>query len=249
MTTAVITGGASGIGAAVAELWVSRGGRVAILDRDSEGIEQSTSRLGDAAVGVVTDVTSTTAVKDALASVATAFDDRLDAVINCAGVAGAFSASEGDDEEWMRMIDIHLNGTMRVCRAAYPLLKQSENSAIVNISSISAAVAMPGRSSYSAAKAGIEGLTRVLAVEWSPGIRVNAIAPGFVKTPLSDAMAASGRMDPRPAIARTPLGRFALPDEIAKTAWFLATRESSFITGQVIRVDGGITIAGGYTSS
>ncbi|KQW42708.1 hypothetical protein ASC77_23800 [Nocardioides sp. Root1257] len=242
----LITGGASGIGEATAALWVERGGRIAILDRSQEAINGALERLGPGAVGVLADVTDPPTLRAAVAEAAGAFDGRLDAVVNCAGIARPISAADGDDDEWSEMVDIHLNGTMRVCRAARPYLLASGRAAIVNVSSIAGSIGMPGRSSYSSAKAGIEGLTRALAVEWSPEIRSNGVAPGFVKTPLSDAMVAAGKMDPAPAIARTPLDRFARPEEIAEAIYFLASPAASFISGQILRVDGGITVEGDW---
>ncbi|MFE7423825.1 SDR family NAD(P)-dependent oxidoreductase [Rhodococcus sp. NPDC057529] len=246
---ALITGGASGIGAAVANLWVQRGGRVAILDMNQDAIDRVVAAFGKGSAGFKADVTSAGEVDAALTGVSDAFGGQLDAVVNCAGIARPIAAADGPDGEWARMVDIHLNGTMRVCRSAYSLLKSSDRAAIVNISSIAGAVGMSGRSSYSAAKAGIDGLTRALAVEWSPAVRVNAVAPGFVTTPLSEEMIATGKVDPAPVIARTPLARYGTTAEIASAVNFLASPEASFVTGQILRVDGGITIAGNWYAS
>lgn len=138
---------------------------------------------------------------------------------------------------------------MRVNRAAHRYLENSDRAAVVNISSIAGSVGLPGRTNYSAAKAGIEGLTRGLAVEWSPDIRVNCVAPGYVSTPMIDRLVSDGKLDSAPVIARTPLNRFADPAEIASAIHFLISPQASFVTGQTLRVDGGLTIEGDWYAS
>jgi NAD(P)-dependent dehydrogenase (short-subunit alcohol dehydrogenase family) len=134
-------------------------------------------------------------------------------------------------------------GAIRMSRAAYPLLRESPQGAIVYMSSMGARLGVAERLGYNAAKAGIEGVTRTLAVEWVPdGIRVNAVAPAWVKTPAIAGLIDSGYLDPTPVEKRTPLGRFADPREIAEVIAFLLAPASSYITGQSITVDGGMTI-------
>lgn len=145
------------------------------------------------------------------------------------------------------MLDIHLSGSMRSCRAAYPLLLKSDRAAIVNIASVAALTGMPGRASYTTAKAGIAGLTRTLAVEWGPqGIRTNAVGPGYVRTALTDTLIDEGKLDDRPIRARTALGRFAEPGEIAEAIHFLCSPAASFINGHLLMADGGLTIDGNW---
>jgi NAD(P)-dependent dehydrogenase (short-subunit alcohol dehydrogenase family) len=245
--TALVTGGGSGIGAGVAERWVSQGGRVAIVDVNPAAVEETVARLGsERALGRVADVRNADAVEDAVRSVGEAFDGRLDAAVNCAGVAQSIVAAEAADEDWVRLVDIHLSGTMRVCRSAFPFLKSSDQAAIVNVSSMAASNGVPNRSNYCAAKAGIEGLTRSLAVEWAPHIRVNAVAPGFVQTKMIDSLIAEGKLDATPVIRRTPLGRFASPDEIAAVICFLLSPGGAYVTGETVRVDGGLSIDGNW---
>ncbi len=246
----LVTGGAGGIGGSTADQWVAAGGRVAIMDLSPDAVAAKVDELGaDVAVAAVADVRNDAAVEQAVRSAAERFGGRLDAVVNCAGIAQPIVAAEGADEDWVRMIDIHLNGHMRVNRAAHRYLLNSDRAAVVNISSIAGSVGLPGRTNYSAAKSGIEGLTRGLAVEWCPTIRVNCIAPGYVNTPMIDRLVRDGTLDTTPVIARTPLARFADPVEIAHAIMFLLSPQASFITGQTLRVDGGLTIEGDWYAS
>ena len=246
----LVTGGAGGIGGSVADQWVAAGGRVAVLDVSRPALDAKVSLLGsEVAIGLVADVRDDAQVEKAVTEAGTAFDSCLDAVVNCAGIAQPIVAAEGADEDWVQMIDIHLNGHMRVNRAAYRFLRESSRAAIVNISSIAGSVGLPGRTNYSSAKSGIEGLTRGLAVEWCPDIRVNCVAPGYVNTPMIDRLVSEGKLDTRPVIARTPLDRFADPAEIAAAINFLLSPQASFITGQTLRVDGGLTIEGDWYAS
>jgi NAD(P)-dependent dehydrogenase (short-subunit alcohol dehydrogenase family) len=145
------------------------------------------------------------------------------------------------------MLNIHLTGTMRTCRAAYQLLRQSGGGTIVNLASVAALTGMPGRASYTTAKAGIAGLTRTLAVEWAPeGIRTNAVGPGYVRTALTETLVAEGKLDDAPIKARTPLGRFAEPQEIAEVIYFLSSAASSYVNGHLLMADGGMTVDGNW---
>lgn len=246
---ALITGGASGIGFASARRWIRGGGRVAVLDLSMDAIRIAVDALGgeDVAMGRVADVTDTENVVQAVDEITAAHGGVIDAVVNCAGIARPAPASTTTDREWTNLVDIHLNGTMRVNRAAYPALCASPRAAIVNISSIAASAGMPGRSSYCAAKAGIEGLTRALAVEWAAeGIRVNSVAPGYVNSEMTAGLLAAGSLNLNPIIARTPMKRLAEPDEISSAIYFLSSPEASYVTGQTLYVDGGMSIDGNW---
>jgi short-subunit dehydrogenase len=248
MKVAAITGGASGIGFAFAQEWVSQGSRVVLLDLNAEAIDRAVESLGGSGVarGIVTDVTSNPSVVAAFESIA-ATEGRLDVGVNCAGIARPAPSAELDDDDWVSLVDIHLSGTMRACRAAHPLMKASGKGAIINISSVASRAGMPKRASYCASKAGIDGLTRVLAVEWAPdGIRVNSVAPGYVLTEMTAVNIEKGFVDPGPIIARTPLGRFAQPSEIASVIGFLASDAASYVTGHSLTTDGGMTIDGNW---
>jgi len=147
------------------------------------------------------------------------------------------------DSDWDQITSVHLDGAFKASQIAYPHLKKSPAGAIVSISSIAAHVGLPKRTSYSVSKAGIEALTRTLAVEWaSDGIRVNAIAPGFTESRNMKDLEDKGLTTPAKLLAAIPLGRFAKMSEQAAAIYFLASAEASFITGQTLIVDGGTTI-------
>jgi NAD(P)-dependent dehydrogenase (short-subunit alcohol dehydrogenase family) len=241
-----ISGGASGIGFAFAQRWIAEGGTTVLLDINGEGVRSAVETL-DAqwARGVVCDITHRASVEAAIASIAD-HERQLDALVNGAGIVEAVPAAEISDEQFAHLVDIHVFGTLRASRAAYPMLKATQGS-IVNISSVAAVMGLPKRASYGAAKAGIEGLTRTLAVEWAPdGVRVNAVAPGYTRTSMTERMIGQGKLNVGPIEARTPLGRFAQPSEIAAAISFLLCAEASFITGQTLTVDGGLTIGGNW---
>lgn len=247
---AAITGGASGIGYAFAERFLAQGGRVVLLDMNLEGLTAAVEQLGGPAVarGVVTDVTSRESVDSAFASILDS-EGRLDVGLNCAGISNPGPTADMADEDWVRLLDIHLNGTMRACRAAYPLMKAVGGGSIVNVSSVASQVGMPKRASYNAAKAGIDGLTRSLAVEWvGDNIRVNAIAPGYVRTAFTDRLIAQGNLNVAPIEARTPMHRLGEPSEIAASIAFLASDDASYVTGHSLVVDGGMTVDGNWYS-
>lgn len=245
-----VTGGASGIGFATAQLWCARGGRVVLLDLNTVQTEKTVESLthdygADRARGVHCDVTDAASVDAAVESIRT-IEGRLDALVNSAGIARPVPAEQTTDEDWNVVVDIHLGGTMRVSRAAFPLLAESAG-AIVNLSSVASTVGMPHRLSYTTVKAGMGGLTRTLAVEWAPhGIRVNAVGPGYVDTPLNQALADQGQLRADLIETRTPLNRFAQPVEIAEPIVFLCTPASSFITGHTLMADGGLTVDGNW---
>lgn len=248
MRTAVITGGGSGIGRAVAEAWLSTSAsnRAVILDRDVRATAHFPQEVASRIRSIQVDVTNTVEVDAAFADIAAA-EGSIAALVACAGISRPVATFEMTDEDWLSLIDVHLHGTMRACRAAYDLLRADEPGAIVTISSIASAFGMPKRASYNTAKTAIEGFARSLAVEWAPdGIRTNVVAPGYVTTPFTERLAAAGKLQSGPITDRTPLGRFASPQEIAKPIVWLLSDDASYITGQTLRVDGGLSIDGNW---
>ena len=245
LRVALVVGGARGIGGSTSEAFAASGFSVAVADLDGVAAADLAGRLdesGGHALGLAVDVTSRESVDAMVASVVARFG-RLDAMVDCAGIIDPRPSAEVDDAAWHRLLAVHLDGTFRCARAAYPALVASGGGTIVNIASVAAHVGIPGRLSYTAAKGAIEAMTRTLAVEWAPaGIRVNAVAPGYTSTELVQQAIDSGRLDPALLISRVPLQRFAEPSEIASVVLFLSTPASSFITAQSNVADGGLII-------
>ena len=207
---ALVTGAANGLGLADAERLTAGGYAVIVADIDATAATAAAERLGGGAVGVQVDVADPEAVTDLFARVDDEFG-RLDVLVNNAGISYPEPTAEVTEERWQRMIDIHLGGTFRCSRGAYPLLAR-QGGAIVNVSSIAAILGAGKRASYSAAKGGIAALTRDLAIEWaSDRIRVNAVAPGVIETEILNDNIERGLLDPSTFEARIPLGRLGSP--------------------------------------
>lgn len=244
---AVLSGGATGIGRATAIALSAAGARVAILDVDREGAEDTCRAIRDAggqALAIEASVADSGSVERAFASL-----DRLwegvDLLVNNAGVSGNRAALEIDDDEWRRIMSINLDGVFYCARAAGKRMVPRRKGAIVNVGSIYSLVAAPERASYCASKAAVAMLTRALAIEWAArGVRVNGVAPGYVDTPLLQSLAAQGRVDLASLARRTPQGRLTTPEDVAQAIVYLCEPRAAHITGQVIAVDGGWTSYG-----
>ncbi|WP_411722386.1 SDR family NAD(P)-dependent oxidoreductase [Mycetocola sp.] len=233
---AVVTGGASGIGAAIATRLTEGGARVAVLDL-------SPADADPAHLALKADIADRTSVEAAIAAVADKFG-RIDIVINNAGIGAQGSIADNDDEEWARVLTINVTGIARVTSAALPWLRKSPSAAIVNMSSIAATAGLPGRALYSASKGAVLSLTRAMAADHlREGIRVNAVNPGTADTPWV-ARLLSSAADPdaeRAALnARQPHGRLVRPEEVADAVAYLASPQSNSTTGTSIAVDGGM---------
>ena len=233
---AIVTGGASGLGAATAELLTARGARVAVLDRDVTGVP-------DGCFGVTCDVTDATQVVAAVDSVVAHFG-ALDIVVNNAGIGAAGDVAANDDDEWHRVLDVNVVGIARVTRAALPYLRQSPRAAVVNTSSVVAAVGVPNRALYSASKGAVSALTLAMAADHvREGIRINAVTPGTADTPWVGRLldAADDRDAAASALrARQPMGRLVTAPEVANAIVYLASPNSSSTTGTLLAVDGGM---------
>lgn len=229
----LITGGGSGIGAGLSRAFAAAGCQVT-----ATGISQAEL---DAAVPHDGVTLRTLDVRDdaAVAALMATFD-RLDVVVNCAGVA-FHQREEFDPAVFATVLDVNLTGTMRVCVAARPLLARS-GGAILTLASMNSVFGAPGAPGYASSKGGVVQLTKSLAIAWArDGIRVNAIAPGGIETPMTAALRASEHASRR-ALDRTPMRRWGTPDDLAGAALFLASPAAAFVTGAVLTVDGGYAI-------
>jgi NAD(P)-dependent dehydrogenase (short-subunit alcohol dehydrogenase family) len=241
---ALVTGAARGIGLAVAKRFLADDWRVALLDIEGALLKDSVAALADAdnTLALHCDVSDAAAVRAAVDTVNQRFG-RLDALINNAGVAVFAPVLETSDEDWSRILAVNLTGPFLSTKAAAPLMREHGGGAIVNITSISAVRASTLRSAYGTSKAGLAHLTKQLAVELaSLGIRVNGVAPGPVETAMAKAVhTAEIRADYHDAI---PLNRYGLEEELAEAVFFLCSDRASYITGQILAVDGGFDAAG-----
>ncbi len=235
--TAVITGGAQGIGRAVAERFVAEGARVVIADLDGAAAEATAKELGpDVATGVACDVVNGEDVERALET-AVATYGSLDIVVNNAGITRDATMRKMTEDQFDQVIAVHLKGCWHGTRLAAARMREQKSGAIVNISSISGKVGMVGQTNYSAAKAGIVGLTKAAAKEMAHhGVRVNAIQPGLIRSAMTEAMP-QRIWDEK--MAEIPMGRAGEPAEIANVALFYASSLSSYMTGTVAEVTGG----------
>lgn len=232
---AVVTGGASGIGAAVATLLSERGARVAVLDLDP-GEQQS-------GLALACDIADDGSVRRAVDEVATAFEG-IDIVINNAGVGAQGTVEANDDEEWHRLFDVNVLGMVRVSRAALPYLRRSSHAVIVNTCSVVAMVGVPQRALYGMTKGAVHALSLAMAADHlHEGIRVNCVSPGTADTPWIGRLL-SGARDPvaeRSALeARQPTGRLVTPVEVALAVAYLASPLARSTTGANLLVDGGM---------
>lgn len=233
----LITGGASGIGAATARLFAAEGAKVAVLDRQQAAAQAVADEIGGLALAV--DVTDWDDVQAAVAKAAAAFGG-LDGLVNAAGILDGGDLLDTDVAIFRRVVDVNLTGLFAVCKATAPFLLAAGPSTIVNIASGVAIRPFAGSSAYAASKGGVLTLTRVLAQELAPKVRVNSVCPGAVDTPMTAPLYTSNSMKQEIA-ARYSLERTGQPSELAQAILFLTAASSSFVTGIALPVDGGRT--------
>ena len=240
---AVVTGAARGIGAGTAKRFADEGASVAVLDLDEQAAAASAEALGAAkALGIACDVADAASVDSAVSRVVDELG-RVDILVNNAGVTRDNLLFKMSEDDWDTVMNVHLRGSFLMSRAVQKHMVEAKYGKIVCLSSVSA-LGNRGQANYSAAKMGLQGFTRTLALELGPfGINVNAVAPGFIVTDMTDATARRLGMEPEQlregAAQAAPVRRVGYPEDIAAAVAFLCSDEASFITGQTLYVDGG----------
>ena len=240
----LVTGGASGIGAATAARFLEEGSSVCVLDSDAEGNRRIADELPDLAGTLEADVVDRAAVERAFAE-AVDLMGGVDVVINNAGISIRHDFLDITPEEWEQVIGVNLTGCFHVAQAAARHMMERGGGVILNTASTNGIVGYPYYADYNASKAGLIELTRSMALELAPTVRVNAVAPGYVMTPMQRAEYTDEML--AEVNARIPLGRHAEPEEVAALFAFLASDDAAFITGHVYPIDGG-ELAGGLAS-
>lgn len=233
----IVTGGGSGIGESIAELLVENGVEIFILSR-SRG-EETAQRLGTSCFFKSVDVSDFAAVQETIREIVDE-TGRIDYLVNNAGITRDGLLLRMKREDWKSVIDVNLNGAYNCSKAVVRSMVKNRTGSILNISSVSGLTGNPGQANYAAAKAGLIGLTKTLAQELGKrGIRVNALAPGLIDTEMTADLPSEHKEKFRQA---TALGRLGEPGEVAEAAGFLLSDEAQYVTGTVLRVDGGLTI-------
>lgn len=250
----IVTGSSMGIGFAIARALLAEGARVVVNSRDERRSDEAARSLREGSglepspqvVGVAADVASESGAARLVHAAEGSFG-RLDVVVNNAGVSMIRRSDALTLNEWQTCLAVDLTGAFLVSREAGRHFMANGGGTIVNVASITSFSGFPNRAAYASAKHGLVGLTETLAAEWAQyRIRVNAVAPGYVATPMDDEDVASGDYTQADVTQRTPMGRMGTPEEIASAVLFLASDDASFITGSTLAVDGGWLAYGGW---
>jgi len=239
---AIVTGGASGIGLAIARKLSSNDIHTILVGRDKAKLKEAVSGLGDHSGFFVCDLSNLDEIPGLVQEIIDKYG-RIDILVNNAGLHLKKPATKVTDEEFQKVILINQTSAFSLTRSAVRFMIEQGKGCVLNISSMSSIYGIPYVVAYTASKSAIEGMTRALAVELSPmGIRVNCIAPGFIRTNMSSLALDNDSGRKKKVLSRTPMGRLGKPEEVANAAYFLVSDDASFITGVVLPVDGGNSI-------
>ncbi len=240
--TAIVTGGASGLGLSITEKLVTNGIKTIIIGRNKKRLQETGKLLGKLCIPYQFDLTNLAGISSLITQIKKE-SGTIDILINNAGIHLKKPLLEVTDEEFQQVILTNLNAVFCISRETGRIMKKQKSGNIIHISSMAAQYGIPQVIAYTAAKSGIEGMTRAMAVELSPyGIRVNCIAPGFITTDMSSGAMNNDPQRKQKALSRTPMGKFGSPEDVADAAYFLVSDAAKYITGVVLPVDGGNSI-------
>jgi NAD(P)-dependent dehydrogenase (short-subunit alcohol dehydrogenase family) len=246
---ALVTGAGRGLGEGIARRLVADGARVALADIDVDAVQALAAELGASTVAVELDVRSWASVA-AAADAAEAALGPLDALVNNAGISRVARSEELPPEWWDDVVDVNLSGTWRCSQVVGSRMVERGRGAIVNLGSVYSEIGAPGRAAYAATKTGVIGLTRVLGSEWAGrGVRVNAVQPGYIDTPMMQLTLQGGVVPADRLVGRIPTGRLGAPADVAAVVAFLLSDDAGYVTGSTLRIDGGHLAYGGIAES
>ena len=238
---AIVTGGNAGLGFAIAEKFCIHGITTYIIGRSEEKTRNACNKLGNMAIPIIFDLNNLAGIPKMIEEIAK--KDNIDILVNNAGINMKKDFTEVKDEEFESIIKTNVQSVFVISREVVKVMKKYKRGNIINISSMASQYGLPKVIAYSASKGAIESMTRAMAVELAPlGIRVNCIAPGFIKTNMSSKALDNDPERKNKVLGRTPMGILGEPSNIADAAYFLASEESSFVTGSILPVDGGNSI-------
>jgi len=239
---AIVTGGGAGLGLAISRKLVSMGIHVIMIGRNATKLEEAKNALGDLSSYIVFDLQNLKAIPSLINDIHSAFG-KIDILVNNAGINMKKPFTEVSDEDFEEVIKTNLTSVFAVSREVVKKMLPEKAGCIINISSMAAQYGIPKVIAYSAAKTGIEGMTRAMATELSPsGIRINCVAPGFIKTDMSARALDADPERKNKVFSRTPMGKMGDPDDVAEAVYFLCSQGAKYITGVVMPVDGGNSI-------